>query len=164
MPAFGRSLTVILFVALALAGAGTTPGAAHTAGECVVDVTVDRCEAWAQTYDDAEIRPPDRSDQFVADVAATGSTVFLAVKDVALNPDDPYAATGSWAVVAYDAESGDLRWESRRASRVYDFPTDVAVAPDGRHIYVTGAAYNAFSVSATDSRMVSVAYDAATGA
>lgn len=43
-------------------------------------------------------------------------------------------------------------------------PLDLVVSPDGASVYVTGATYDAFSIAATDSRVVTVAYDAKTGA
>ncbi len=156
---------VSIVLAVSLASAGSVPlAAAHTAGGCQLDQPTDRCELWAQVYDDPTIQPPNRSDQFVTATATNHDTVFVTVKNVALDPDDPYAATGSWVVLAYDAATGDQRWRAERATRAYDMPLDVAVAPDGSRVYVTGAAYDAFSVAATDSRVVTVAYDAATGA
>lgn len=156
---FGALLLAMSFVVLPAAATD-----AHTAGSCLVDTSQDRCETWSATYDDATIAPPSRSDQFVTATAANADTVFVTMKDVALNPDNPYAATGSWLLLAHDAGTGQVRWSAQRRARVYDMPLDVTVSPDGRHVYVTGASYNAYSIAATDSRIVTVAYDAATGA
>jgi len=73
------------------------------------------------------------------------------------------SSTASWTLAAYDLATGVERWHVFRRSRIYDSLHDVAASPDGSTVVATGGAYDAFPVGATDSRIVTVAYDAATG-
>lgn len=157
-----RLFAVGSFAALLVVGA--VPVHAHTAGQCRVDSPEDRCERWATVHTDGSVRPPQRSDQFPTDVVATDQLVITTMKNVALDPNDPYEATGEWLVTAHDRGTGERVWTAGRRSRVYDSPQAAALSPDGATLYVTGAAYDAFSVAASDARMVTVAYDVATGA
>jgi len=50
-----------------------------------------------------------------------------------------------------------------RQSRTYDSIHGLAVSPDGRTVVATGGAYDGFPVGATDSHVVTAAFDAATG-
>jgi hypothetical protein len=146
-------------VLLTVAGAS-----AHPIGACGAPTDSDRCERWSATYDDPTVTAPRRSDQFPTDIAGNGRMVFTTLRNVALNPADPYAATAAWTVVAHDRGDGRLRWSASRNERAYDSPLAVAVAPAGDSVYVTGSSYDGFPVGATDSRIVTVAYDANTGA
>jgi hypothetical protein len=95
----------------------------------------------------------------------SGSTAYVGVKAVPLDIGDPYASSGSWAIAAYDLATGAEQWRVFRRSRAYDSLLDLAVSPDGRTVVATGGAYDGFPVgTATDSRIVTVAFDAATGA
>lgn len=156
-----RPVAVGLLVVLSVLGA--VPVSAHTAGQCPVDSPEDRCERWATVHTDGSIRPPHRSDQFPTDVVATDDLVITTMKNVALDPNNPYDATGEWLVTAHDRDTGEPVWTAGRRSRVYDSPQAAALSPDGATLYVTGAAYDAFSVAATDARITTVAYDVATG-
>lgn len=156
-----RSVAVGSVVALFVLGG--LPVSAHTAGQCPVDSPEDRCERWATVHTDGSVRPPHRSDQFPTDVVATDQLVITTMKNVALDPSNPYDATGEWLVTAHDRDTGELVWTAGRRSRVDDSPQAAALSPDGATLYVTGAAYDAFSVAATDARLTTVAYDVATG-
>ena len=152
-------LAVLLTTALA------APAAAHRAGQCVADSTMDRCEQWTRIYNDGTRTPPQRPDEFARGVAASTTTVFTVVTSVAMDTGNPYEAGADWVVLAHDTKTGALRWEARRRSRHYDMPTSITVSADGKKVYAAGAAYDGYPVgSATDSHMVTVAYDAATGA
>ncbi len=157
MPPFTR-LCAALVILTPLPAAAADP-----AGACVPTPT-DRCERWTATYDDPSIESPDRSDQFGTQVLASATTVFTVVKDVALPPADPYAATGATIVVGYDRATGAERWTARQQDRAYLSPHAGALSPDGTRLYVTGAAYDAFPVGATDSRMVTTSFDTSSGA
>ena len=154
-----RVLTAAAVALLLPAAAG-----AHPVGACQASTDLDRCERWSATVDDPDVTAPSRSDQFPTAVAASATTVFSTVKNVALNPSDPYAATAEWLLVAHDRATGEQRWAAGRNERVYDSPLAVAVAPAGNRVYVTGSSYDAFPVGATDARITTVAYDAASGA
>ncbi len=146
-------------IALVLVAATALPAAAHQPGLCT---PTERCERWTATYDDPSIA---RSDQFATQVLVNATTVFTVVKDVALPPDDPYSGTATAVVVAYDKATGAVRWTVNRADRVYNSPHEAVLSPDGTRLYVSGAAYDGFPVgTATDSRLTTTAYDAATGA
>lgn len=148
-------------VAVVLASA---PASAHTLGVCNAAAgDLDRCERWSDTYSDAQTAPPQRSDQFPSAIAASRTTVFTTVKNVALDPSSPYEATSQWVVLAHDRETGARRWLATRASRPYDSPLAAALSPGGETLYVTGTAYDAFPIAASDGRIVTVAYDTATG-
>jgi hypothetical protein len=155
---------IVCFALLAtLVVAGAPRAAAHKAGDCAVDTTADRCERWSRTYSDPDTRSPQRSDQFPSSIAASDTTVFATVLNTALDTSDPYNSSATWVVLAYDSISGELIWSDKRRVWKYDSPRAAVVSPDGRTLYVTGAVYDNFSVSATDSRIETVAYDAASG-
>lgn len=149
-------LATALLVTVALAA----PAHAHQPGTCLPP---ERCERWFATYDAKPVAGA-RGDQFTAQVLVNATTVFTLVKNVALPPSDPYAATGSATLVAYDKTTGAVRWTTDRADRAYDSPREAVLSPDGTRVYVSGAAYDGFPVGATDSRLTTTAYDAATGA
>jgi hypothetical protein len=158
-----RSAAAVLAAILTATIAG--PAAAHRAGQCVTDSTLDRCEQWTRIYNDATRTPPHRADEFTRGVAASATTVFTVATSVAMDIANPYEAAADWVLLAHDTKTGALRWEARRRSRHYDMPTSIAVSADGKKVYVAGAAYDGYPVgSATDSHMVTVAYDAVTGA
>lgn len=127
-----------------------------------MDAPDDRCESWATVHTDDSIRPPHRSDPFPTDVLAAQDLVVTTMKKVALDPANPYEATGEWLVTAHDRDTGELVWTAGRRSRVCDV-SQAALSPDGETLYVTGAASDAFSAAASDARVVTVAYDVATG-
>jgi hypothetical protein len=159
----GRILrsTAVAMVVVALS-AGTS--GAHTAGGCVSSTDADRCETWSQVYDEPPVAADVRSDQFPSAVAASAITVFTTVKSTALDPRSPYDATAAWVVLAHDRATGALQWTARRTERPYESPLAVVVSPDGRRVYVAGSSYNQFPINAgVDSRITTVAYDAATG-
>lgn len=68
----------------------------------------------------------------------------------------------NWATVAYDGETGALEWvtEFSTPGHIVERPSDIAIAPDGGHVYVFGEStpyYFAPSAFGT------VAYDTASG-
>src|SRR5205085_4570074 len=105
-----------------------------------------------------------RPDDFPSAIAISSTTAFVGVKAVNLNVADAYSSTASWTLAAYDLNTGTERWRVFRRSRAYDSLHDVGVSPDGGTVVATGGAYDAFPVGATDSRIVTVGYDSATGA
>jgi hypothetical protein len=89
------------------------------------------------------------------DVSPDGSKVFVTGYS--------YGSTSyrDYATVAYDAETGSMRWIAR-----YDGPTSDAddgsalgVSPDGSKVFVTGYSYGSMSIA----DYATVAYGAATG-
>ena len=105
-----------------------------------------------------------RSDEFPTATVASRTTSFTTYKHVLIDPLDAYAATSTWVVVAHDLKTGAVQWTAKRQSRVYDSPLALDVSKDGHQLIVTGSAYDAFPVSATDSRITTVSYAADTGA
>jgi len=109
------------------------------------------------------VQPGQRPDEFPSAIATSSTTVFVGVKAVSFDTADPYSSTASWTIGAYDISTGTERWRVFRQSRAYDSLHDLAVSPDGKTVVGTGGAYDAFPVGATDSRIVTVAYNSATG-
>ena len=151
---------LILPVVIALGAAG--PAGAHTAGACP-PTGPGRCEAWSAVVDTPATTAGSRSDQFTATVLTSATATFHVGKDVEINPDDPFAAAGRSLVVAYSNATGEQLWAVPRSDDVYLNTTDAALSPDGSRLYVTGGAYDAFPVAATDSRLTTTAYDTGDG-
>ena len=143
---------------LAMLGLAT----AHTVGEPCAS-TLENCEKWSVTVQGPPRPAGQRPDDFPSAIAMNSTTVFVGVKAVDFNTADAYSSTASWTVAAYDLSTGAERWRVFRRSRVYDSLHDLAVSPDGSTVVATGGAYDGFPVGATDSRIVTVAYDSATG-
>ena len=157
-----RGLSVLSV--LVLAALTASPAAAHRAGACTTDTTLDRCEQWSQVYNDDTTTAPARPDEFSTTVATNSASVFTVLRSTKHNPDDPYSTAADWVVLAHDTNTGALQWEARRRSRHYDSPLAATTSKDGKTLFVTGAAYNGYPVgNATDAHIVLVAYDAATG-
>jgi hypothetical protein len=136
---------------------------AHTVGgQC--PSAQENCEKWAMTVQGPALPAGQRPDEFPSAIAINSTTVFVGLYAVAFNTSDAYSSTSSWTLAAYDLNTGAERWRVFRRSRVYDSLHDIAVSPDGSTVVATGGAYDAFPVGATDSRIVTVAYDSATGA
>ena len=135
---------------------------AHTVGEPCLS-TLENCEKWSVTVQGPDRPAGQRPDEFPRAVAVDSTTVFVGVSAVNFDTSDPYSSTASWTLAAYDLNTGAERWRVFRRSRVYDSLHGVAVSPDGGTVVATGGAYDAFPVGATDSRIVTVAYDSATG-
>ena len=147
-----------VFVLLAM----LTLATAHTVGgPCA---PVENCEKWSVTVQGPTPPAGQRPDEFPSGIAVSGTTLFVGVKAVDFNVADPYSSTASWTVAAYDLTTGVERWRVFRRSRVYDSLHDIGVSPDGGTVVATGGAYDAFPVGASDSRIVTVAYDSTTGA
>jgi len=139
-----------------------TSAIAHTVGgPC--QATVENCEKWSVTVQGPPRSAGQRPDEFPDAVAVDSTTVFAGVTAVNFDTSDPYSSTASWTLAAYDINTGAERWRVFRRSRVYDSLHGVAVSPDGGTVVATGGAYDAFPVGATDSRIVTVGYDATTG-
>lgn len=155
---------VSLGLAVVLGAALTTPASAHPVGTCVANTPSDRCESWSAVYNDTTVAPPHRPDEFVTSVSTSASTVFTTIRTVAMDSNNPYAATAKWTVLAHDRDTGAPLWNVTRSSRHYDSPLASAVSADGRTLFVTGSAYDGYPVGgATDAHIVTVAYEAATG-
>lgn len=139
------------------------PAAAeHTYGGCA-PTPVERCERWSATIDDPDVASGARSDQFSVATLTTPTTAIAVVKDVAFNPNDAYSSGAKSMIVAYDVATGAEKWRVRRSERTYLSPHAAGLSPDGRTLFVTGAAYNGFPVGATDSQVSTTAYDVGTG-
>jgi len=160
---FGR----IVWLAFGLCSAGALLmlrfATAHTVGE-PCSSAVENCEKWSATVQGPPRPAGQRPDNFPDAIAIGSTSVFVGVTAVNFDTSDAYSSTASWTLVAYDLSTGAERWHVFRRSRVYDSLHDVAVSPDGRTVVATGGAYDAFPVGATDSRIVTVGFDAATGA
>ena len=151
-------------LAMAMLVLGTAAAGARTLGSPCAPA-VDRCERWWTAVQGPPAAAGHRPDEFPAAVVVSGPTVFVGVKAVPLDIGDPYASSGSWAIAAYDLATGAERWRVFRRSRWYDSLLDLAVSPDGRTVVATGGAYDGYPVGgATDSHIVTVAFDAVTGA
>jgi hypothetical protein len=89
-----------------------------------------------------------------------GSTVFVAGDDCSDYP----ACTSS--TIAYDADSGARRWNSRYDGGGRTYTADLAASPDGRGVFITGSVnlpcYAGCTVSEFNAPLV--AYDPKTGA
>lgn len=105
---------------------------------------------WVARYDRS-------SDDFATDlgISPDGSTVFVTGSSRGSGTDDDFAT------VAYDAGTGDQRWEA-----VYNGPADfedpadaLRVSPDGSTVFVAGSSWG----SGTFSDYAIVAYDASAG-
>lgn len=152
----GAGSAAALLSILSLAGAHTIGGPCQS--------TVENCEKWSATIQGPRRAPGQRPDDFPVAIAVSSTTVFAGVHSVDLNVADPYSSTASWTLFAYDLNTGAERWHAFRRSRPYDSLHDVAVSPDGNTVVATGGAFDGFPVGATDSNIVTVGYDAATGA
>lgn len=155
----------VVITAFAMVVLLAAPATAHRVGTCPADSSLDRCESWAVVHDGASDASEHRPDDFATSTVAGDNSVFVTMRGVAFDPSSPYTSRADWVVQAYDPESGTLQWESRRRSRAYDSPLASAVSADGRLLVVTGSAYDGYPVGdATDAHIVTVAYDAHTGA
>lgn len=157
-----------IWVAFGLCGSGVFLALvgfapAHTVGGPCAPAA-ENCEKWSQTVQGPARPAGQRPDDFPTALAVSGTTVFAGVKAVNFNTSDPYSSTAVWAIVAYDSSNGSERWHVFRQSRTYDSLHALTVSPNGDTVVATGAAYDSFPVGATDSRIVTVAFDAATGA
>jgi hypothetical protein len=150
---------LIPFVVAATAGPAL---ADHPAGACPPG-PLERCETWSATIDDPGIVDPSRSDQFAVATLVSPSAVIAVVKDVAFDNADPYASTATTMLEAFDRHTGAVLWTVHRAARAYLSPHAAALSPDGRTVFVTGAAYDGFPVGAADSRVSTTAYDTSSG-
>ncbi len=156
------------WLALGVGSAGTflvmlNFAVAHTVGGPCVSA-LENCEKWSVAVQGPPPPAGSRPDEFPSAIATNGTTVFVGVKAVDLNVADPYTSTASWTLAAYDLNTGTERWRVFRQSRAYDSLHDAAVSPNGQTVVATGGAYDGFPVGATDSRIVTVSYDSATGA
>ncbi|MEX2274743.1 MAG: PQQ-binding-like beta-propeller repeat protein [Actinomycetota bacterium] len=84
---------------------------------------------------------PDGFDSGVAIAAApNSSTVFVAGFTPSITRPDPFRSNDDWVVLARDADTGAKQWRKRFDGpvRKVDIPSDIAVAPDGSAVAVTG--------------------------
>jgi DNA-binding beta-propeller fold protein YncE len=111
-------------------------------------------ELWVQRYDG----PAHNWDAFTQlAISPDGTRVFVTGQS--------YSNETSYDIetIAYDSGSGAELWESRFAEAGHgraEDSTGIAVSPDGRRLFVTGFSY----WPGTTDDLVTVAYDAATGA
>jgi len=85
--------------------------------------------------------PPDGYDSGLAiGLAPDGSTVYVAGYTPSVSRPDPFRTNDDWVVVARDAQTGVKQWRRRLDGpvRKEDIPTDLAVAPNGSAVAVTG--------------------------
>lgn len=151
-----------LFAAAGLLLLLATPAAAHPLGGCLA-AGPERCERWATVFQ-SEASDPKRADEFAQAIAVSSTTSYMAVNDVAFDTADPYGGTtGRGTVVAQDLATGAERWRRSLSLRVYDSASSIALSPDEQTVYVTGAAYDGWTLVAKDSYIVTTALDAATG-
>jgi DNA-binding beta-propeller fold protein YncE len=114
---------------------------------------------WVARYEGLGFRAPDRANAIA--ISPDGKTVFVGGMSGEDDDGPPFDVDYRFTTVAYDAASGEQLWEARRSweGATMTEVSDLAVAPDGSHLYATGYAYGSQN---TD--MVIVAYDPATGA
>ena len=107
-------------------------------------------QSWAQRYvggtdfqyANALVMSPDGRTAYVTGISAGPN-----------HEGDPYDA---FATIAYDAQTGAIRWIARYSDADTDnWASAVVVSPDGQRLFVTGATPNGYPI---------VAYNAATGA
>ena len=117
-------------------------------------------QLWVSRYDD----PAHSVDKAAAlAVAPNGGSVFVTGSSIGdrMHPD--------YVTVAYDASTGATRWTKRYGGPHVDRARDVAVAPDGSAVYVTGTSIGGRAPDRfgdfrkADPDWATVAYDAATG-
>ena len=156
-----RGLFAIAFCLVAV-GLGVLATAHTVGGPCLS--AVENCENWSAIVQGPTRPAGQRPDDFPIAIASGGNTAFVGVRAVNLNTADAYSSTASWTLAAYDLINGAERWRVFRQSRAYDSLHDIGVSPDGATVVGTGGAYDGFPVGATDSRIVTVAYDSVTGA
>ena len=96
----------------------------------------------------------DDDDATAVAASPDGSTVFV-LGDTSTGTYGPY----DWATIAYDAQTGGVRWSQAYGSGGWDYSSALVVSPDSSRVFVTGwrEGANATSDYAT------VAYDAVTG-
>jgi hypothetical protein len=149
--------------AAALLALSAAPAVAHQPGLCPTSPT-ERCETWSATWTDPATPAHARSDQFAQQVLANATTVFTVVRSIAADPAQPSNNTASAVLVAYDRVTGAVRWTAREDGRAYFSPHHAVLSPDGTRLYLASAAYDGWPIGDVDSRMVTSAYDTATGA
>ncbi len=165
-----KRLPRVLSVAAIVAGISALlsggPALAAPSLPCTTVPTLrDRCETWVADYDDPTIALG--SHQLAPQTAASpdGALVFVSAIDEALNRSDPYHSPALWAVLAYEGATGAQLWQDTyQGPGHYDRPNAITVSPNGAEVYVTGGSYNDNPLSATDRNLMTIAYDAHTGA
>lgn len=111
---------------------------------------VSKCARWIARYDDGS----GYDQAFGVVTSADGQTVFVA--------GDGYQQN-RFETIAYDASTGAVRWKSfftRPGGSLQTQVRDIAIAPDGKTVYVTGFSNNGGQME----QFATVAYDASTGA
>ncbi len=154
--------TALLLAALLVGTVSGTASASHPYGSCTRS-PAETCERWAATLDDPSVTAPQRSDQFGAAAVSTSDLVIAVSKNVALNSSRPYSSTATALIRAYAKSDGRVTWTATYADRAYVNVTTATASPDGTTLFITGGAYNGFPVGATDSQLMTVAFDTADG-
>lgn len=98
-------------------------------------------------------------------LSADGARVYVAGQAWRPTTIPPWTNLPDYVVVAYDAQTGDELWRAFHnlgSRNGYDVAYGLAVTPDGARVVVTGISLP--SVRLEEADMVTVAYDAATGA
>lgn len=113
--------------------------------------------AWTARYDGVGVHAPDQAAALV--VSPDDGTVFVTGMSDDVEGGPPFDVNYGFATVAYDAFSGEQRWESRRQwpDSNFDSPTALAIDPKGQRLLVTG------QVGSGQLDFGTVAYDPRTG-
>ena len=153
-----RLLALALSLLLVLTLAGPASGQMPSGG-CVSEGADDKCEQWTGSFDDETHETVSSESPAAVELSRDGSRVYTAVSTSTVIENE---SRPQWAVLAHDATEGMLLWSARWGEfGEYSFPTSLAVSPDGSLVYVSGSTRPSFT--AGDSRLVTLAFDAATG-
>lgn len=148
--ALSLALSVFGLVVPLGAPASALPSLPTACPEADPGYVVSRCASWIARYDDSF-----GFDQaFGVEASPDGHTVFVAGNGYGQN---------RYVTVAYDAHSGAVKWQSfftRPGGSLQTQVRDIALAPDGQTVYVTGFSNNGSGLE----KFATVAYNAANGA
>ncbi len=122
-------------------GGSVTQSAAPGPLDCGIPGYDDKCEAWVAFYNTPETVGFDENAGVKAATSPDGRYVYVAGPSRDGNQNPSENGDIDYLILAYDVETGEPVWVSRYdgGKRRPDFPTDLAVSPDGAAIYVTGA-------------------------
>lgn len=125
--------------------------------DCQVIPQVDgRCELWVASYDHPAGHGSTGAGYDYAETLAVGEDLVF----VTGSSWDEGEGAQSIATVAFSQADGAQQWVARAGRGAISYPYDIAVAPAGDLVYVTGAQNYDF---VSTGEILTVAYDSATG-
>lgn len=146
------SPVALMLAALAIPGLAACPASAAPA------TTASGTQLWVSRYG----APANDNTAFSVAVSPDGGTVYVTGTSFSGATYGKGATGTDYRTVAYNAATGARRWVARYngPGNSTDDPYSIAVSPDGKTVYVTGASAG----KGTGSEYATVAYRAATGA